>query len=52
MSIFRKIRKDWQIDQVLDRLDAGLISDAEAGEQIQLIEERFDRARRRRENIG
>lgn len=52
MSIFRKIRKDWQIDQVLDRLDAGLISDAEAGEQIQLIEERFERARRRRENIG
>lgn len=41
----------WE-DQILDRYNAGEISYGEAQEQILLLQERYDDARRRRNNIA
>lgn len=41
----------WE-DQILDRYNRGEISKDEAQEQIQLLQERVDDQRRRRNNIG
>jgi len=41
----------WE-DQVLDRYNRGEISKDEAQEQLQLLQERQDDHRRRRNNIG
>lgn len=41
----------WE-DQILDRYNRGEISKDEAAEQILLLQERYDDARRRRNNIA
>ena len=46
MSKFRENRRDWQIGQIVKDRDNGIISDAEAQEQILLAQERYDRSKR------
>ena len=46
MSDFLEKRKDWKIDMVLAERDKGLISEGETGEQILLIEEQYEIAKR------
>lgn len=41
----------WE-DRIMDRYKAGEISKDEAGEQIQLLQERFDDSRRRQHGIA
>jgi len=52
MANFLEQRRDWRIGLIIKNRDQGLISDAEADEQIQLADEIYDKARRWRENIG
>ena len=52
MSKFLEQRRDWQLDQIVKDRDNGIISDAEAQEQILLAQERYDKARRWRDNVA
>ena len=52
MSRFLEDRRDWKIDQVRADRDKGLISEPAATEQIVLINEQYDKARRWRDNVA
>jgi len=52
MSDFLEQRRDWQKDMIMQDLEQGVISKHEAAERLQAVDERYDKARRWRQNVA
>jgi hypothetical protein len=52
MKGFLEQRRDWQKDMIMQDLEQGVISKHEAEEQLQRVDERYDKARRWRDSVA
>ena len=46
MSGFLEQRRDWKKDMIMQDLEQGVISKHEAAEQLQAVDEQYDKAKR------
>ena len=52
MSNFLEQRRDWKKDMIMQDLDQAKISKHEAEEQLQAVDQQYDKARRWRDNVA
>ena len=52
MSTFLEQRRDWKKDMIMQDFNQGVISKHEAEEQLQAVDQQYDKARRWRDNVA